>query len=93
MDHNSPTGCKREYSLFFRVKNSRIYSLSPLLFLDDYGIMWVSNAGERPLQGTRKTNRKEQKMNRIMVNDRSTLDALAKDSALTFEGMSPDEMV
>ena len=30
-------------------------------------------------------------MNRIMVNDRSTLDALAKDSALTFEGMSPDE--
>lgn len=32
-------------------------------------------------------------MNRIMVNDKSTLDALAKDSALTFEGMSPDEMV
>ena len=30
-------------------------------------------------------------MNRIMVNDRATLDTLAKDSALTFEGMSPDE--
>ena len=30
-------------------------------------------------------------MNTIKVNDRATLDALYKNSALTFEGVTPDK--